>query len=151
MARMYSRKRGVSGSHRPNVKEAPKWVEYKKDEVEKLVIKLRKQEYSPAMIGTVLRDQYGVPSVKLSTGKGVIDILKENKIDSKLPEDMLNLIKKAVNVSQHMTTNKKDFHTMRGLLLMEARIRRLAKYYKKKKALPENWAYDRERAKLLIQ
>ncbi len=151
MARMYSRKRGVSGSSKPVVKEVPKWVEYKKDEIEKLVIKLRKQECSPAMIGTILRDQYGIPSVKQITGKKVIEILKENKMDSKLPEDMLNLVKKAVNVSEHMKTNKKDVHSMRGLLLSEAKIRRLAKYYKKKKALPADWAYNRERAKLLVQ
>ncbi len=151
MARMYSRKRGVSGSSKPIVKEVPKWVEYKKDEIEKLVIKLRKQECSPAMIGTILRDQYGIPSVKQITGKKVIEILKENKMDSKLPEDMLNLVKKAVNVSEHMKTNKKDVHGMRGLLLSEAKIRRLAKYYKKKKVLPADWAYNRERAKLLVQ
>ncbi len=151
MARMYSRKRGVSGSSKPVVKEVPKWVEYKKDEIEKLVIKLRKQECSPAMIGTVLRDQYGIPSVKQITGKKVIEILKENKMDSKLPEDMLNLVKKAVNVSEHMKTNRKDVHSMRGLLLSEAKIRRLAKYYKKKKVLPADWTYNRERAKLLVQ
>ncbi len=151
MARMYSRRRGASGSSKPLVKEVPKWVEYKKDEIEKLVIKLRKQECSPAMIGTILRDQYGIPSVKQITGKKVIEILKENKMDSKLPEDMLNLIKKAVNVSEHMKNNRKDVHSMRGLLLSEAKIRRLAKYYKKKKVLPADWAYNRERAKLLVQ
>ncbi len=151
MARMFSRKRGVSGSHKPIVKEVPKWVEYKKDEVEMLVVKLRKQEYSPAMIGTVLRDQYGIPSVKLVCGESVVDILKKNKLDSKLPEDMLNLIKKAVNVNLHMKTNKKDVHTMRGLMQTESKIRRLAKYYKGTKVLPADWFYNRERAKLLVQ
>ena len=151
MARMFSRRRGISGSHKPVLKEVPKWVEYKKDEVERLVIKLRKLEYSPAMIGTVLRDQYGIPSVKLICGKTIVEILKKNKLDSKLPEDMLNLIKKAVNVSVHMKNNRKDVHSMRGLLQTESKIRRLAKYYKRTNALPADWAYNRERAKLLVQ
>ncbi|MCK5698324.1 MAG: 30S ribosomal protein S15 [Candidatus Aenigmarchaeota archaeon] len=151
MARMFSRKRGTSGSHKPVVKEAPTWVEYKKDEVEMLVVKLRKQECSPAMIGTILRDQYGIPSVKLICGVSVVDILKKNKLDSKLPEDMLNLIKTAVNVSAHMKNNKKDVHSMRGLLQTESKIRRLAKYYKKTKVLPADWFYNRDRAKLLVQ
>lgn len=151
MARMYSRKRGASGSHRPALKGVPKWVEYKKDEIETLVIKLRKQECSPAMIGTILRDTYGIPSVKQITNKKIVEILKENKMDSKLPEDMLNLVKKAVNLSEHMKNNKKDVHSMRGLLQTEAKIRRLAKYYRKNNVLPETWAYDRERAKLLVQ
>jgi len=151
MARMFSRKRGVSGSHKPIVKEVPKWVEYKKDEVEMLVIKLRKQECSPAVIGTILRDQYGIPSVKLICGTRIVDILKKNKLESKLPEDMLNLIKTAVNVSAHMKNNKKDVHSMRGLLQTESKIRRLAKYYKKTKVLPVDWFYNRERAKLIVQ
>ena len=151
MARMFSRKRGVSGSHKPVVKEVPKWVEYKKDAVEMLVVKLRKQECSPAMIGTILRDQYGIPSVKLICGMSVVDILKKNKLDSKLPEDMLNLIKTAVSVTAHMKNNKKDVHSMRGLLQNESKIRRLAKYYKRTKVLPVDWFYNRDRAKLIVQ
>lgn len=151
MARMHSRKRGVSGSQKPILKEAPKWVDYKNDEIEKLIIKLRKLEYSSALIGTILRDQYGIPSVKLVTGKSIVHILNENKMNSKLPEDLLNMITKAVTISEHMKTNKKDVHSMRGLLLTEAKIRRIAKYYKKKNILPQDWAYNRLRAKLLIQ
>lgn len=151
MARMHSRKRGVSGSHKPELKETPSWVDYKNDEIEKLIIKLRKQEYSSALIGTILRDQYGIPSVKRVTGKSIVQILKENKINSKLPEDLLNMITKAVTISEHMTTNKKDVHSMRGLLLTEAKIRRITKYYKKRNVLPQDWTYNRERAKLLVQ
>lgn len=151
MARMYSRKRGASGSHKPFVTKAPEWVEYKKEELEKLVLKLRKQDYSQAMIGTILRDQYGVPSVKLITGKKIAEILNENKAAAKLPEDLLNLIKRTVRISEHAKTNKKDMHGIRGMILAESKIRRLSSYYKAKKVLPADWMYDREKAKLLIQ
>ncbi len=42
MARMYSRKKGKSGSKKPKQKVA-KWVDYKPKEIEDLVIKYAKQ------------------------------------------------------------------------------------------------------------
>ena len=46
-------------------------------EVEELVVSLYKQGESQAKIGLMLRDQHGVPSIKLVTGKKINDILKE--------------------------------------------------------------------------
>ena len=42
MARMHSRKKGKSGSKKPPIKFIPKWVRYKKEDVEELVVKLAK-------------------------------------------------------------------------------------------------------------
>ena len=149
MARMYARKRGKSGSKRPLVRAD--WVEYSGEEVEKLVVKLAKDGYSSAMIGTVLRDQYGIPSVKDATGKSITKILKENNLIPEIPEDILNLMKRAVRLRAHLEIHKKDKHSKRGLELMESKIRRLGKYYVRKGLLPEGWKYDPERAKLLIR
>lgn len=152
MAKMHSRKKGQSKSRRPDTAiGVPAWVDYKKDEVEKLVLKLRKQELSTALIGTVLRDQYGIPAVKDITGKSVSQILKEHDAYPKLPEDLRNLLKKVVTVSEHMDNNRKDYHSKRGLFLTESKIRRLVKYYKSTHVLADDWQYDRSRAKLLIQ
>jgi len=149
MARMYARKRGKAGSKRPM---APaQWVTYKKKEVERLVIKLSKDGLQSAEIGKTLRDQYGIPSVKNVTGKTVTSILEENNLLPKIPEDLLNLLKKAVNLRDHLAKNKKDFTSKRGLELLESKIRRLAKYYVKTKKLPAGWKYEPERAKLLVQ
>lgn len=149
---MHSRKRGQSGSHRPlDAKGVPSWVDYKKDELVKLVLKLKAQEHSTAMIGTLLRDQYGIPSTKDLAGKTISEILRENKQYPQVPEDMRNLLQKVVRITEHMGTNKKDYHSKRGLFLTESKVRRLAKYYKRTGVLPENWAYARDRAKLLIQ
>lgn len=150
MARMYSRKKGKSGSHRPLDKTAP-WIEYKPEEVEELVVKLAKQGHSSAYIGVILRDQYGIPLVKFATKKGISQIMKEKKLYPKLPEDMFNLIKKAVNLREHLGKNKKDAHSKRGLELTESKIRKLAKYYKTNKVLPKEWKYDPEQAKLLVK
>ena len=149
MARMYARKRGKARSKKPL---APaQWVTYKKKEVERLVIKLSKDDLQSAEIGRLLRDEYGIPSVKDVTGKTVTTILEENNLLPKIPEDLLNLLKKSVNLREHLEKSKKDFTSKRGLELLESKIRRLAKYYVRTKKLPSGWKYDPERTKLLVQ
>src|SRR3989344_4514287 len=99
---MHSRKRGKSASHKPEgAKGVPSWVGYKKDEAVKLVLKLRDQELSTAQIGLLLRDQYGIPSVHELTGKTITEILKENKKYPEIPEDLRNLLKRAVQIAGH--------------------------------------------------
>jgi len=151
MARMHSRKKGRAGSKRPSTKTIPKWVRYKKEEIEKIVIKLAKEGNSTSKVGSILRDQFGVPSVKLITGKTISQILKEEKIYPKYPEDILNLLKKSVNLRDHLEKNKSDSNSKRGLELLESKIRRLGKYYIRKKVLPPEWKYEPEKAKLLVQ
>ncbi len=149
MARVYARKKGKAGSKKPLV--PAQWVEYKKEEVERLVVKLAKDGLSTAQIGQALRDQYGIPSVKHVTNKPILSILKENGMSKEMPEDLLNLLKKAVLLHDHMKKNKKDNTSKHGLELLESRIRRLVKYYIKAKKLPKDWKYDAERAKLIVQ
>ncbi|OYT41520.1 MAG: 30S ribosomal protein S15 [Candidatus Aenigmarchaeota archaeon ex4484_224] len=151
MARMYARKRGKSGSKKPPIKKIPKWVKYKKEEVEKLVIQLAKEGYSSAMIGLILRDKYGIPDVKLITGKKISQIMKENDLYPNLPEDLLNLMRKAVNLYDHLQKHKSDKHSRRGYQLLEAKINRLIKYYKRRKILPKDFKYNVEMARILVQ
>ena len=151
MARIHARKKGKAGSKKPPLKTAPRWVSYKKNEVEKLVINLAKEGYQSAMIGLILRDRFGIPSVKAITGKTVTQIMKENNLYPKYPEDLFNLLKQAVNLREHLARNKKDYTSKRNLELLESKIRRLGKYYVRKHVLPEDWKYDPERAKIIIQ
>ncbi len=151
MARLHARKRGKAGSKRPSTKTPPKWVRYKKNEIEKLVIKLAKEGNSTSMIGLTLRDQFGVPSVEKITNKTISEIMKENNLYPKLPEDLFNLLEQAVNLRNHLEKNKKDYTSKRGLELLESKIRRLVKYYVREKVLPEDWRYSHEKAKLLVQ
>ena len=148
---MYARKRGKSGSERPERDVAPVWIKYKQDEVEKLVVKLRNQGKSSAEIGLILRDQYGVPNVKEITGKKVSEILEDNELTKQIPEDLFNLLVKAVNLREHLEKNKRDYTSKRGLELLESKIRRLGKFYIKKGKLQEGWKYNPEQAKLLVQ
>lgn len=150
MARMYSRKRGRSGSTRPADRKT-QWVKHKPKEVEEIILKLAKKGQQSAVIGVILRDQYGIPSVKALTGKTVAQIMKEGEAYPKFPEDMFNMLKKAVELRLHMDKNKKDYTSKRGLELTESKIRRLADYYKKQGLVPQDWRYDPEKAKLLVK
>ena len=150
MAGMYSRKKGRSGSSKPFQKEA-KWVSHKPAEVEDIVVKLAKEGKSSAGIGIILRDQYGIPSVRTLSKKKIMQIMKDNELGTELPEDMFNLLKGAVKLRAHLDTNKHDRYSKRGLELTESKIRRLAKHYKSRNLLPEDWNYDPEKAKLLVK
>ncbi len=147
---MHSRKKGKSGSHKPKQRVA-KWVDYKPKEVEDLVIKYAKQGMQSERIGLILRDQYGVPSVKAVTKKTITQTLKDNELYSKLPEDLFNLLKRVVELGVHLEKNKRDYQSYRGLELTESKIRRLVRYYIRKGILPKGWKYDAEQAKLLIR
>ncbi|MBR9692624.1 30S ribosomal protein S15 [Candidatus Woesearchaeota archaeon] len=151
MARMHSRKKGKSGSTRPAVLKKPSWLSLKPKEVEMLVIKQAKEGKTASQIGIMLRDEYGVPSIKLVTGKSISMILKDKKLQQELPDDIMALMRKAVLIRKHMDENKKDMPGKRGLQLTESKIMRLAKYYKKTERLPADWKYDPERIKLLIE
>ena len=146
---MYSRRRGKSGSKKP-VRKIATWVKYKPKEIGDIILKLAKEGKQSAEIGLVLRDQYGIPSVGMSKIK-VSRVMKANKMYPDIPEDMRNLIKRAVLLEAHMSKNRKDYTSKRGLELTESKIRRLAKYYKKQKTLPDNWKWDLAQAKLLIK
>lgn len=150
MARMHARRKGTSSSVRPLRTEAPEWSNTDSTEIEKIIVDLRKKGMSSAEIGLTLRDKYGVPSVKLATGKRVVEILAENEVASDIPEDLRNLIVKALGMRKHLSENKKDVHNKRQLQLTEAKVRRLGKYYVKSGKMPKDWTYKPETAEFLL-
>jgi len=149
MARMHTRRRGRSGSSAQKRSESPKWAPKAKD-VEKKVLELANEGKSTSKIGIDLRDVHGIPSVKLATGKSILKILIENKVSSSLPEDLTNLMRKAVRLGEHLKINKKDVHNTRALRLTESKILRLVKYYRSNDVLPDDWKYSLTNAKLLV-
>jgi small subunit ribosomal protein S15 len=102
-------------------------------------------------IGRILRDQYGIPSVRTITGKTITKILEENELLPEMPEDLLNMLKNAVSLRDHLVKSKRDYTSKHGLELLESKIRRLIKYYVKTKRLPKDFKYEPERAKLLVE
>jgi small subunit ribosomal protein S15 len=150
MGRMYSGKHGKSGSKKPSKITKKVWIRYTDKEVESIIVKLAKSGKTPSQIGLVLRDSYGVPDVRALGIKTITNVVKENHLLTKLPEDLTALIKKDIELMKHLEQNKKDFSAKRGMILTESKIGRLVKYYQRKKVLPKEWKYTREKAKLLI-
>lgn len=150
MARMHSRKKGKSGSKKP-AKKIPSWAPYKDKEVEKLVVKFSKAGKSSSEIGMILRDNYGINSVKALAKKTIGEVLKEHQLVKEFPEDLLSLIKRMVAIKAHLEKNKMDRTAKRGLQLTNSKILRLVKYYKRTGKLAQDWSFDQERLKMYLE
>ena len=152
MARMYKSRKGKSGSTRPYVQEAPAWSNTVKDAVQSTILDLAKAGMSSAQIGTVLRDKHAVPNVRLVLGKRISQVLADNDMLGSYPEDMMNLMRQAVGIINHLGSgNHKDIHNKRALEITEAKIRRLANYYKGEGRLPADWRYKRDELRLMVE
>ena len=151
MARMHSPGRGKSGSTKPMVDSAPEWSNTDEKEVTELILSLSAEGHSTATIGTILRDQHAVPDVRLVLGKRIGQVLADNDISPKYPEDMMSLMRRALRLIDHLESNRKDRHNARQLELTESKIRRLATYYMNEGQLESGWAYKREQLRLMVE
>ena len=138
---MPKQEKGKSHSMRPVSRRPPSWCKYQPEEVESFIIKLAKEGHSMSSIGTILRDQYAIPLVKPIVGKSISDVLQGAGLAPTLPEDLSNLMKKAQSLAVHMDKNKKDLHNKRNMQIIEARIHKLSRYYKREGVLAKNWKY----------
>lgn len=151
MARRYSRRKGKSGSKSPLTKTKPLWLRYSGKEIELIISKLSKEGKNASQVGIALRDVYGVPDVKIATGKRITKILGEKGLTSRLPDDMTALIRRSLAIRKHMDSNRKDMTAKRGFQLTQAKINSLAKYYKRLGRVPLDWKYDAKNVKVYIE
>jgi small subunit ribosomal protein S15 len=150
---MHSRRRGSSGSERPAVDDPPEWSDVDTDAVEERVVELAEEGHSPSEIGLVLRDEgvqgTPVPDIKLATGKKVTEILAEHDEQPEIPEDLRNLMAKAVRLRDHLAENQTDYQNKRALQNTESKIRRLIEYYRGNE-IDEAFSYSLDEARELI-
>ncbi|MBS3815745.1 MAG: 30S ribosomal protein S15 [Hadesarchaea archaeon] len=121
------------------------------EEIEEIIKGLAEEGKTQSEIGLELRDVHGVPSVKEATDKKMGEILESVGEAPEIPEDLMSLLRKAVNLHDHLDRNPRDSRTKRSLEELESRIHKLAKYYKNKGKLPEKWRYTPETAALLVR
>jgi len=76
--------------------------------------------------------------------------LKKNGCGPQIPEDLYSLIKKALAIRKHLEKNRKDKDSKFRLILVESRIHRLARYYRRNQKLPPKWKYDANTASALV-
>ena len=150
MGRMHAPGKGKAQSALPYRRTPPSWVKTTAAEVTDQVCKLAKKGLTPSQIGVILRDSHGIAQVKNITGNKILRILKSTGLAPQYPEDLYHLIKTAVSVRKHLERNRKDKDSKFRLILIESRIYRLARYYKRTNQLPPSWKYDSNTASALV-
>ena len=136
---MHTPGKGISRSSLPYRRSPPSWVKATAQEVVDQICKLAKKGLPPSQVGIILRDSHGIAQVKSVAGNKIVRILKANGLAPELPEDLYQLIKKAVNVRKHLERNRKDKDGKFRLILIESKIHRLARYYRLAGTIPPNW------------
>ncbi|QGN07485.1 30S ribosomal protein S15 [Halorhabdus sp. CBA1104] len=134
MARMHTRRRGSSDSDKPAADDPPEWSDVDSEAIEQRVVELAEQGHEPSEIGIKLRDEgvqgTPIPDVSLATGKKVTEILDDHDAAPELPEDLRNLMARAIRLREHMEDNPVDHQNKRALQNTESKIRRLVDYYR---------------------
>ena len=141
MARIHAHTRGKSHSTRPSTHSLPTWVSSTNSDLTSLIVQLSKDGLSPSGIGIKLRDEHSIPLAKPILGKSITNILADNNVVAELPEDLSQLVKKAVGLQKHLRAHNTDRRNIRSLELIEAKIHRLSKYYKRIGKMERNWKY----------
>ncbi|WP_251343104.1 30S ribosomal protein S15 [Haloplanus halophilus] len=154
MARMHTRRRGSSGSDKPVADDPPEWSDVDEEEIEARVVELAEQGHDPSVIGMKLRDEgvkgTPIPDVKLATGRKITEILEAHDAAPELPEDLRNLMERAIRLREHMDENPQDHQNKRALQNTESKIRRLVDYYRGD-ALDEDFTYSYDVAVELLE
>ena len=150
MGRMHTQGKGISRRCLPYKRTAPSWLDVSTDNLVDQICKLAKKGLYPSQIGVLLRDSHGIPQVKSVTGSKILRLLKKNGLAPEIPEDLYHLIKKAVQVRKHLDRNRRDKDSKFRLILIESRIHRLSRYYRKTQKLPPTWKYVSSTASTLV-
>jgi len=141
MGHLHTHSHGKSHSTRPVTMKKPSWITQNDKEIEDLIIKYGKEGLTSSQIGLKLRDQHAIPLVRPIINKGITQVLGENDLKQELPEDIANIVNKAVGLQKHLKVHKSDRRNVRSLELIEAKVHRLSVYYKKIGRIPKNWKY----------
>jgi len=141
VGRLHSHRHGKSHSIRPVTPSTATWVKQNPAEVEELVIKYAKEGLKASEIGIKLRDQHSIPLTRHVVKKTVTEILEQKGIKPDMPEDLNNLVTKALGLQKHLKEHGSDRRNVRSLELLEAKVHRLSSYYKKIGRIPKTWKY----------
>jgi len=107
----------------------PIWLKYTEQEVKGIILKIIEKEptITAEKIGLILRDNYGIPKVKIY-GFSISDVLKEaGKYES---PDSKNLKTKVAKLEKHLAKNKHDTRTGRSLIISKAKLKKVEDYLK---------------------
>ena len=105
--------------------EKPVWLKYTADEVRGIIIKLGNKGMTAEKIGLTLRDQYGIPKVKLF-GFKIKQILDEK--EKYEDPNVHNLKKNLDRIITHYKKHKGDKKAERSLIITRAKLKKREDY-----------------------
>jgi small subunit ribosomal protein S15 len=141
VGRVHSHRHGKSHSIRPVTPSTSTWVKQNPGEIEDLIVKYAKEGLRPSEIGIKLRDQHSIPLTRQIVKKSVTQILEQKGVKPDMPEDLNNIVTKALGLQKHLKEHKSDRRNVRSLELLEAKVHRLSSYYKEIGRIPKTWKY----------
>lgn len=151
---MHTRRRGSSDSDRPAVSESPEWSDVDEDDIVDRIVELAEDGHDASVIGLKLRDEgvrgVPIPNVKLATGKKITEILENEGSAPELPEDLRNLLERAIRLHEHIQEHPQDSQNKRALQNTESKVRRLAEYYRGD-VIPADFRYSIVEAERLLE
>jgi len=100
------------------------WVKAKPEDIKKIVVELGKENLSPEQIGLKLRDEHGIPTVKIFKIK-IKKILEEAGIPVRTEAEGRE--RKIENLKKHFEKNKHDYKAQRSLVKNVSLINRAKK------------------------
>jgi len=110
--------------------EKPVWLKYTSEEVKAIILKLANKGLTAEKIGLILRDQYGIPDVK------IYGLKVKRVIEEKTPfqePTITNLRLKLDKVINHYKKNKQDKKAERSLIITKAKLKKREDYQEKKR------------------
>lgn len=113
-----------------SILEKPVWLKYTEEEVKAIILKLANKGLTSEKIGLVLRDQYGIPKVKIYNIK-IKKVLEEHK--KYQDPNVLNLIANTERIEAHYLKNKQDKKSHRSLIISKAKLKKREDYIVRKK------------------
>jgi len=130
--------------------EKPSWLDADGGEIEAIVGDLVRRNVRFSDIGMKLRDERGIPDIKLVTGMSMKKTADNVDAKRELPDDLKDMVTKALRIRNHHSKNRNDKRAKRDIFVVESRVRKLASYYIKRGVLPQNWRYSYQNARLLV-
>lgn len=103
----------------------PIWLKYTKEEIKAIILKLSNKELTAEKIGLILKDQYGIPNVKLYNLK-----IKEIMGDKFSEPSIINLEKRMKRIIKHFSSNKQDKKAGRSLIIVKSKLKKKKDYQK---------------------
>ena len=152
MARMHTGKHGKAKSRKPDeASVTAEGLDKGSSEIVKEISEYARQGMHQARIGQMLKEKHKVPYIKHALGKRLGAVLEESGFKKEIPQDMLDLLTRAIKLRRHIERNHNDIHNKTSLHRCEAKIWRLSNYYKETGKLPADWKYDPEKVALIIK